>query len=74
MTYHRNLPDADLFVPAVASQTDCFECGKHISGAGIEYHGHDAEGHIAAIYLHPTCATVLAQRLICDGYPNRRQG
>lgn len=74
VTYYRNLPDAERFFQPLGSADHCFECGKHISGAGVEYHGINADGVISALYFHPSCAAVMGQRLICDGYPRRRDG
>lgn len=51
----------------------CFECGEPIAGCVIAYDGYAREGFLKSIVFHPSCATVVGQRLISDGYPNRRK-
>lgn len=49
----------------------CFECGKEIKNASVGYDGHATENHIKSLYFHPSCAALVGQRLITDGYRNR---
>ena len=72
MSYYKNLAgDAKPFAPLM-DESVCFECGKGIEGAGVGYDGHASDGFIKSLYFHPACAAIVGQRLICDGYPNRR--
>lgn len=72
MSYYRNLPaDSKAFAP-LTKETICFECGEEINGAGVGYDGYASDGFIKSLFFHSACAAIVGQRLICDGFPNRR--
>jgi len=52
----------------------CFTCGKKIEGPNVRHDGYEPGGRSVSIYLHRDCAFVMAQRLIVDTWPNRRDG
>lgn len=78
MSYVKQLPeDYAGFKPL--SETYCFACGKHL-GKGkpiVVYDGsvdHPTEKYKASgvsIFMHPSCANAMAQRLITDTWVNR---
>jgi hypothetical protein len=71
MTYFRDRAAAEAgmrFSPV----DNCFTCGDKIEGPTVRHDGHDANGKAISIFLHRDCAFVMAQRLIIDTWPNRR--
>lgn len=73
MTYHKQFTSASLHYEPLQKEAICIECGKAI-GAGtgaVTYDGHVGAG-VRTVLFHPGCAAIVGQRLICDGYPNRR--
>lgn len=50
----------------------CFECGELITAGAVRYDGYATPKELKCLYLHPSCAAIVGQRLITDGYPNRR--
>jgi hypothetical protein len=72
VSYYKKLTaDSKAFAP-LTKESVCFECGKEISGAGVGYDGYADDGFIRSLYFHSSCAAIVGQRLIFDGYPNRR--
>lgn len=68
--------DINGAAPAFQPLTDkglCFECGGKITGAAVGYDGYAVPGRIESIFFHPACAALVGQRLITDGFPNRRK-
>ncbi len=74
MAYHQDSKEALSPFTNLTSPDHCFECGQAMSGASVRYDGHADTETMASIHLHPACAAVMGQRLIVDGYPNRRHG
>ena len=72
MTYH---PDAQAaaaespFTPI----SDCMCCGKPASGPTVSY-DLTVEGGVVRALFHRDCAFAMAQRIICDAWPRRRDG
>lgn len=73
MTYHAHQGDLRPADPVTAEDL-CFECGEQITGAAVGYDGYVMQGRLKSLYFHPACAALVGQRLICDGFPNRRKG
>jgi len=73
MTYHKQFTPASLHYAPLQKEAICFECGNAIdTGTGaVAYDGHVGAG-FQAVLFHPRCAAIVGQRLICEGYPNRR--
>lgn len=55
------------------SENLCFECGETIEGAVVRYDGFADYEFYKSIYFHPKCANLVGQRLIADGFKNRRK-
>lgn len=73
MTYHAHQGDHRHADPLIAEDL-CFECGKLITSASVSYDGYAMPDRLKSLYFHPACAALVGQRLICDGFPNRRKG
>ena len=73
MTYNANHQES---APMYNNPKDaiCFDCGRPLDGASVRYDGyaHSGKGGGHSIYMHTVCASEMAQRLICDAWPNRR--
>lgn len=52
----------------------CFCCGQKIEGPVVSYDAHITPGTITRVLMHRDCAFAMAQRIICDAWPNRRHG
>ncbi|MGY2685428.1 hypothetical protein ACVWVZ_004762 [Pseudomonas tolaasii] len=54
----------------------CFNCNRPLEGSSVCYDGYvSGDGPTGiSIYMHTECAMAVAQRLICDAWPNRRSG
>lgn len=50
----------------------CFGCGKNLGGPIVVYDGYDEEKS-KTIWMHRNCSFEMAQRMICDAWPNRRE-
>lgn len=74
MSYHQNTKETAPSFANLTSSDVCFECGKVIPSAFVQYDGHSDAKTFKSIHLHPACAAIMGQRLIADGYPNRRRG
>lgn len=72
MTYHAG-PESTRPMAPVTAEDLCFECGEEIKAAAVSYDGHVAQNSMRSLYFHPACAALVGQRLICDGFPNRRK-
>lgn len=59
-------------------QTQCFCCGEAIhtaaDGPVIAYDAHPGTELLQSVLMHRDCAFAMAQRIICDAWPNRRAG
>lgn len=73
MTYLKNGESTDNFTPHGFSDF-CFGCGKRIEGPTVRYDGYLKANEVASIFMHRDCAFAIAQRLIIDTWPNRRDG
>jgi hypothetical protein len=70
MTYHKTSRQAQtaMFV------LPCAECGKMPEGPTVAYDfTMEIEGKVrlVTVLFHRECASLVAQRLICDAFPNR---
>lgn len=54
--------------------TQCFGCGDKLSGPTVRYDGYSERGVGSSVFFHRDCAFAMAQRLILDTWPNRRDG
>lgn len=74
MTFIKDISAESHPFPHVIDNGDlCFGCGKPITGAAVAYDGYAEEGRIKSLFFHPLCASEVGQRLIVDGWPNRRK-
>ncbi|MFS8372670.1 hypothetical protein EIQ27_04945 [Xanthomonas campestris pv. armoraciae] len=60
--------------PSFSPISACFACGDEIVGPIVRHDGYDAGGRGVSLYMHRDCAFVMAQRLVVDSWPNRRDG
>jgi hypothetical protein len=72
MSYYADVNTAKPHYDSLTRSDFCFECGKSIAGGVVLYDGYVEHQVVKTISLHPACAALLGQRLITDGYPNRR--
>lgn len=72
MAYYKDLAASIRPFAALIPEDLCFECGKPITSSGVRYDGHSGDGVLKSIFMHPNCAALVGQRLISDGFPNRR--
>jgi hypothetical protein len=72
MTYHSDGQSAISSRP-FQDENDCFCCGKVVVGPTVHYDGYK-ENKGVSLYMHRDCAFAMAQRIICDAWPNRREG
>ena len=77
MTFHISVVtarDKSLF----ELQTKCFCCGKAIQKAAdgpvVAYDAYPGTELLRFVLMHRDCAFAMAQRIICDAWPNRRAG
>ncbi|MDF3841030.1 hypothetical protein P3W55_04830 [Pseudomonas citronellolis] len=73
MSVVKNFRPDELPFEMLQEEAVCFECGSPVAGVAVTYDGYAKGGLIKSIVLHPACAAIVGQRLICDGYPNRRE-
>ncbi|MDF2418462.1 hypothetical protein GWP85_13255 [Acinetobacter beijerinckii] len=72
MTFEANINETHAaYLPMQEVENICFECGEEIKKGVVRYYGHYGKDSVRAIALHPSCASIVGQRLIADGYPNR---
>lgn len=71
MTFYRTAQDA-LENAVFATVETCVCCGEPASGPTVVY---DMElpptGKLHHFLMHRDCALTMAQRMICDAFPNR---
>ncbi|MGR2680076.1 hypothetical protein [Chromobacterium haemolyticum] len=75
MTFYKNLDQAKN-APFVSSGDHCFCCNEKIEGSVVAYDAYpnpDSE-RLVRVMMHRDCAFAMAQRLICDAWPNRHEG
>ncbi|MFJ3486629.1 hypothetical protein ACIPL1_24970 [Pseudomonas sp. NPDC090202] len=72
MSYFSDVKSATQHYGSLTRIDFCFECGKSIEKGVVLYDGYVADRTEKTISLHPACAALLGQRLIADGYLNRR--
>lgn len=70
MSFQPDLYNRGEYERRVTEKLICFECGRVIEKAGIEYHG-VSESSRGYLHFHLKCANVVGQRLIMDTWPNR---
>lgn len=72
MTYHKNEAAFAAETPIVTGET-CLCCGEAAKGPTV---GYDlvlpGTSHYTRIPFHRDCAFAMAQRIISDAWPNRR--
>lgn len=68
MTFYKT-PEIAREKSLVELTTVCVSCGDPLTGATVVYelYGTDTIGHT----FHRQCAFEMAQRMICDAWPNR---
>lgn len=68
MTYYKN-PELARVNSLYKTTTKCAACGSPLTGATVVYdlYGTEIVGHA----FHRNCAFEMAQRIICDAWPNR---
>lgn len=71
MSYFVNLKSAKAFYPYNVPQR-CFCCAVELDGPIVRYDGCNDKGEGVSIFMHRDCAFAMAQRLIVDAWPNRR--
>lgn len=76
MTYHATLEEARADHPwRTAEGKHCFCCGKPLDGPTVAYDAHPVVEHLKhRVLMHRDCAFAMAQRIICDAWPNRHDG
>jgi hypothetical protein len=73
MNFHKDLPSAQQDSPFEPYET-CMCCGDPANGPLVGYDMNlPSVGHVRALF-HRDCAFAMAQRMICDAWPNRRAG
>lgn len=60
--------------PLLTISHTCFCCGETAEGPAIGYDVRRPDGRYVRVLFHRDCAFVMAQRIICDAWPNRRDG
>lgn len=59
-------------------QTRCFCCNEEVKTANdgpiISYDAWPTSDVLTRVVMHRDCAFAMAQRIICDAWPNRRSG
>lgn len=71
MSYLPDLYNRGEYERRITEKLQCYECGRVIEKAGIEYHG-GSESLRGNLHFHLKCANVVGQRLIMDSWPNRQ--
>ncbi|EPH5795766.1 hypothetical protein ACS2R3_003277 [Pseudomonas aeruginosa] len=74
MSYFKNTKESLQIHEYMTEEGLCFGCGTMIYGGVVRYDGYADSETVKGLFFHPSCAAVVGQRLICDGYPNRREG
>lgn len=69
--YFKSMTEADQIHENINGDGCCFGCGKEIDGDVVRYDGYATYGMIKGLFLHPACAALVGQRLVCDGFPRR---
>ena len=73
MTYHRTFHDAKENSPFEDYGFHCFCCGEPMSGPTITYDAFPTDdGYLRGVHMHRDCAFAMANRLILDAWPHRR--
>lgn len=70
MTYFATRATANAFGLG-AVPDNCMLCGGALGGPIIAY---DSVSEIGVLWAHRDCAFAMANRIICDAWPNRRYG
>lgn len=77
MTFYISVVTAEEQSP-FKLQTSCFCCGKAIQTAAdgpvVGYDAYPGTELLQSVLMHRDCAFAMAQRIICDAWPNRRVG
>ena len=75
MTFSPTFAEASASSPFLHT-TNCICCGTPIKGPTIAYDLElpGAETPLTRAMMHRDCAFAMAQRIICDAWPNRRFG
>jgi len=73
VTYFKDAETAENASP-VATAGICMGCGEPPAGPTVTYDMFMPDGATNRVLFHRDCAFAVAQRLICDAWPNRRDG
>lgn len=64
--------------PGYKKTQHCFCCNQAVTEIGdgpvIGYDAYISDGVMERVLMHRDCAFAMAQRIICDAWPNRRAG
>jgi hypothetical protein len=78
MTFDISVVVAKEESPFEILSDQCFCCGKVLrtasDGPVVSYDGFVRSENMSRVLMHRDCAFAMAQRLICDAWPNRRAG
>jgi len=73
MSYFKDRESAAASSPYNSPQS-CFGCGQPLDGPTVRHDGYQPDGEGLSVFLHRDCAFAMAQRMIVDSWPNRRDG
>lgn len=75
MTFHISVVVAKEDTP-FELQTRCFCCNGELKTAAdgplVSYDAYPNAARLTRVLMHRDCAFAMAQRIICDAWPNRR--
>lgn len=69
MSYFKSPDEAQATLKVFHDENKCFLCGKDLCGPTVEYMGYLMGG---TTLMHRDCAFAMANRIIADCWPNRR--
>lgn len=72
MTYHSDGHSALKEAP-FKDQSLRLCCGNVVTGPTVRYDGYIKANELTSLFMHRDCAFAMAQRMICDAWPNRRE-
>lgn len=73
MTYYKDADEAvnDTLSDWRQPADKCFCCKGGLVGDMVTYDGFEEDGRNNTLWMHKKCAFEMAQRIICDAWPNR---
>lgn len=72
MSFHKDIDAEPIPFHSLTSDRICFGCGEKLNKFVVRYDGYAEPSLMKSIFMHPECASEMAQRIICDTWPNRR--